>query len=668
MTMKTMFKLATGCIISAALTLAGCGGGGGEGGGGGTIPAVSTVVGTASEGALILGKTVKLKDATGKSAPDATTDATTGSYTVNVTGLTAPYLLTVTGTNGTYVSLAPAAGTANINPITTTVVSLAAGTSDLSALFANLKAADVVTISANYAAKTTAVTTALATVLPTGVTASDYFTGTIAAGKGMDSLFDSYKITVAPGTGITVTTKDASNTTVMSVPTVSTATVLPAVTKASLITLSADKSSTIAGQNITITADVKIAGNAAPDNTVVNFSTDTGTLSATTATTSGGKARVTITASAVTNATVSASVPATVLLAPVRVSFTAAPTYAISLTPDVSSQVVGKSITITANVTLGGTAANDGTIITFAAVGGQLSGTSAATTSGKATVTLTAAAVGSATVTASAGAGTLNAGSSTPLALTFTAAPTPVVTLSSDTATAVVGQNITLTANVTLSGAAVANGTSVTFATTRGTLSATAATTVNGKASVTIAASAAGSASVTATSGGVVSSTVALTFSAPVVYAQAVLKLKTTGTLPSGSKIGAWGTTIQFPASGLSIKTKSTTTTALDKTAFSQSGVADPTTFSFTYSGTFNVADTTSTLPYLLLASLGDVTDATNGMSSVGEIATIVFDIASGAATPTKSSFILSNKSVASTAAGGVKLTTVDLDFDLTLR
>ncbi len=480
MKLKIMLRVAIGCIFSAALLLAGCGGGGG-GGSGSTgpsvpTPVVSTVSGTASEGALILGKVVKLKDADGNSAPDATTNATTGVYSVDVTGLKAPYIVTVTSDSGTYVSLAPAVGTANINPITTAVVAMAAGTTDPKTLFTNLKAVDIATVAANYSSKAAALTTALDAALPTGVTAANFFTGTVVAGKGMDAMFDAYKITVDASNGITVATKDASATTLMQQTPQNISTTLPTITKPSMITLFVDASSAVAGQSITVTADVRIAGGAAPDNTNVTFSTDAGTLSATTAKTSGGRASVTITAPAAATATVSASANTVILKAPVQVTFAAA-----------------------------------------------------------------------------------------------------------------------------------------------------------------------------------------------VQYSQAILKLKTTGTLPNGSKIGAWGVTIQYPASGLNIKTSSASTISLDKTVFYQSGVADA-SFSFTYSGTNNSADSTSTLPYLLLASLSDVSDATKGMSSIGEVATIVFDIVAGAAVPSKSSFVLSSKNIASTAAGGVKLTTVDLDFDLTLK
>lgn len=61
MTMKTMFRLAAGFIIPAALLLAGCGGSGSSSV---TGSAVSKVTGTASEGVLITGKAVKQRTQT----------------------------------------------------------------------------------------------------------------------------------------------------------------------------------------------------------------------------------------------------------------------------------------------------------------------------------------------------------------------------------------------------------------------------------------------------------------------------------------------------------------------------------------------------------------------------------------------------------------------------
>jgi hypothetical protein len=184
-------------MLSCFLLLAACGGG--------TTPAVNQkVTGTASEGSVIANKTVKLKDANGTLAADATT-STSGLYSIDVTGLTAPYLVTVTGSNGTYVSLAPSAGTANINPITTAVVALAAANSDVSALFTNLTHEQIANINANYISKEAQVTTSLQSALPTGVTAANYFTGTITAGNQLDAIFDAYQIAISQNHGLTLT-------------------------------------------------------------------------------------------------------------------------------------------------------------------------------------------------------------------------------------------------------------------------------------------------------------------------------------------------------------------------------------------------------------------------------------------------------------------------------
>lgn len=211
---RKVINVMVGIFIGVVFGIAGCGEGGG------TTPinvSAPTVSGTASEGALITGKIVTLKDANGKPTVYTITNATTGSYSIDVTGLAAPFLVMVTGTNGTYVSLAQTAGTANINPITTTVVALAAGNPDVSGLFMNLTPAQLTTIKTNYSGKSSLVTASLQTALPTGVKAEDYFTGTISAGKGMDALFDTYQI-IINRSGITVKTKDANATIVLTIP------------------------------------------------------------------------------------------------------------------------------------------------------------------------------------------------------------------------------------------------------------------------------------------------------------------------------------------------------------------------------------------------------------------------------------------------------------------
>lgn len=88
----------------AALTLASCGGGDSY-----TAPAPApvpvpvpapptTVSGTAAIGAPIAGSVFAI-DINGKVSPAATTSAL-GAFTLNVAGMTAPFILTITGTAG----------------------------------------------------------------------------------------------------------------------------------------------------------------------------------------------------------------------------------------------------------------------------------------------------------------------------------------------------------------------------------------------------------------------------------------------------------------------------------------------------------------------------------------------------------------------------------------
>ena len=95
-----------------------------------TLPKLSKLSGTAATGAPIAGTVVAI-DINGKSSLPATTSAT-GAFTVDVGGLTAPFILSITGTsNGKQVflsSIATAAGqTVNITPLTDLIVSAAAG-------------------------------------------------------------------------------------------------------------------------------------------------------------------------------------------------------------------------------------------------------------------------------------------------------------------------------------------------------------------------------------------------------------------------------------------------------------------------------------------------------------------------------------------------------------
>lgn len=130
------FFTAATLSVFVALSLAACGGGGG---GSTQAPApvvAQTVSGVAATGLPIYG-TVTLRDAHGViRGPVAT--AADGSFTIDVTGLAAPFMLKIEwGTaplRSTLYSVAAGAGCANINPFSHLALLLAAG-NDLAGIF-----------------------------------------------------------------------------------------------------------------------------------------------------------------------------------------------------------------------------------------------------------------------------------------------------------------------------------------------------------------------------------------------------------------------------------------------------------------------------------------------------------------------------------------------------
>lgn len=124
-------KMKVGFLAPSALllVLAGCGGGGGGGGGGGSPAAMLS--GTAAAGAAIIGQ-VTVKGSAGNTV-SALIEAN-GNYNVDVSTLTAPYVLRAEGTVGgrtynlhSYAEDADIGGTVNITPFTDLIVANAAG-------------------------------------------------------------------------------------------------------------------------------------------------------------------------------------------------------------------------------------------------------------------------------------------------------------------------------------------------------------------------------------------------------------------------------------------------------------------------------------------------------------------------------------------------------------
>lgn len=231
--MKFLFnQLSLACAAAGLATLVACGGGGGGGGGTSALNS-STLSGTAAIGAAISG-TVYAIDANGIVSPAATTSAT-GAFTVNVAGMTAPFILSIAGTSGgkqvVLTSVATSVGqTVNITPLTDLIVSTAAGRpagsalTDLCTPIAPSTTAPAACLSAlSHAADNTklnaAVTDVMRMISSINPGGTNPLTGSfVANGTGMDKVLD--QIAVSPASaqsGMATVTLIATNTQIGSV-------------------------------------------------------------------------------------------------------------------------------------------------------------------------------------------------------------------------------------------------------------------------------------------------------------------------------------------------------------------------------------------------------------------------------------------------------------------
>jgi hypothetical protein len=220
MNSTTTARLRTLSSAVLALTLSACGGGSDSSSAGSNPPAApapapapdTTVTGTAATGAAVQGTVVAI-DVNGKVSSAATTNSSTGAYTLDVSGMTAPFLLTITGSSGgrlvALTSVATAAGqTVNLTPLTDLIVAAASGSATGNGLVdACTLASGSTTVSAACTdalkAATTgtklkdAATQVAAMIGPLNTTGTDPLNGSfVANGLGMDGVLD--RILVAP--------------------------------------------------------------------------------------------------------------------------------------------------------------------------------------------------------------------------------------------------------------------------------------------------------------------------------------------------------------------------------------------------------------------------------------------------------------------------------------
>ncbi len=179
---------------------------GGIGGSGG-IPAGggSVVTGVAAAGAPLVG-TVTLKDSSGTTKQLSTSLALDGSYSLNVSGLTPPFLLQAAGTAGgnsyTLYSLAATVGNCNINPLTHLAVTMANSGQDPTGVFTAPTPAKIASLANALPAAVASIQNKLAPMFSqVGVAPVNIMTDQMAAnGQGVDLLFDMISFPVSDGT------------------------------------------------------------------------------------------------------------------------------------------------------------------------------------------------------------------------------------------------------------------------------------------------------------------------------------------------------------------------------------------------------------------------------------------------------------------------------------
>jgi hypothetical protein len=191
----------------------------------------TTLTGTAAVGAPIVGSVFAI-DSKGAVSPVATTNAQ-GAFTIDVAGMTAPFILNVTGSAGgkqvVLNSIATAPGqTVNITPLTDLIVATASGQpagtalADLCAPVAGKAPAACTAVLSNATSAQkldTAVAAVTEMIKPINPNATNPLTGAfVANGTGMDAVLDQIQVTPADAQGAMATvTLIATNNTLGSV-------------------------------------------------------------------------------------------------------------------------------------------------------------------------------------------------------------------------------------------------------------------------------------------------------------------------------------------------------------------------------------------------------------------------------------------------------------------
>jgi len=193
-------------LVTIVALVAGCGGGGG-GDSAGVSPQV--VSGVAATGSPLVGQ-VTLRDSSSVRKDKATVIANDGTFAIDVSDMTAPFLLKASGSadgiDRTLYSFADKPGTANINPLSSVAVANAAGVDDPATVFDKPDAATLDKIKSGMPGSVNTLKSKLKVLLDgfsvgNADPVKDPFT---ADHTGLDGMFDNVKIVIAKGT-LTIT-------------------------------------------------------------------------------------------------------------------------------------------------------------------------------------------------------------------------------------------------------------------------------------------------------------------------------------------------------------------------------------------------------------------------------------------------------------------------------
>ncbi|MBI5755878.1 MAG: hypothetical protein HZA12_03045 [Nitrospirae bacterium] len=237
---KDRFFYVAVLTVLLAVSLYACGGGG-DSTTTTTTPTTTTATlsGTAAKGGAIASVTVAIKDKNGSTKTGTT--GTDGKYTIDITGMTGPFLLKVSDGTTTYYSVSTATGTAtaNIHQFTDLIIRnwYKVKGADIDTVFSSSGALSQVPTASEIDTIAAVVVNIISSWLSTvGLDASTFNMITSAFnadGTGFDKVLDNNTVTIDASGNVTVTSTDATTGTPSTIATTSITTDLTGGTHAS---------------------------------------------------------------------------------------------------------------------------------------------------------------------------------------------------------------------------------------------------------------------------------------------------------------------------------------------------------------------------------------------------------------------------------------------------